>query len=356
MNPLLAKASQASSDFIWDAIVSHLPGKVKRSRTNYLNFNCPMCVLEGETADTKGRCGVSRTGNDNIRIGCFNCGFSTAYILGRLLFSGMRAFLVQLGMEEIDINRLNFRASEISQLMVNTGMQEPMNPVFSVSFDEVKLPEDCYPITQWAELGLDEPDFLEAAAYAITRGGNVAEKAHWSPEEKWKNRIIFPCMFKGKIVGWTARAVHDTEEAKYLNEVPANYLSNCDVMNDYERQYLLLTEGYLDAEAVDGISPFGAKLSPRQAQWIKECGKQVIVIPDRDKSGQRLIDVAIANDWSVAFPRLTRGGNNWWAEDCKDCADAVKKYGRLYTLRSILETATTSKLEIEVRRKWLYEG
>ena len=350
MNPLLAKAN---SDFIWDEIVTHLPPNSNRSRTGFINFNCPMCVLQGETADRKKRCGVRRhVGNDNITIYCFNCGFSTSFILGRLLFSKMRSFLTELGMDEIDINRLNFKASQISKLMIDSGIQEPINPGFSIAFDEVALPDQCLPLTQWAERDPDNPDFLNAVNYALERGGNIAEKAYWSP--LWKDRIIFPCLFRGKIVGWTGRATGDNDQ-KYHNDIPAHYLSNCDVMNDHNKKYLLLVEGFLDAMVIDGISPFGAKLSPAQAKWINESGKQVIVVPDRDKSGQRLIDVAIANKWSVAFPRLTRGGNNWWSEDCKDCADAVKRYGRLYTLRSILETATTNKLEIEVRRKWLIE-
>ena len=283
MNPYEEKL--ASTDFLWNAIVDHLP-KTSRSRTNYLNFDCPMCVLEGETRDTKSRCGITRDPvSGSIKIGCFNCGFSTVFQLGWLLPSKIRSFLKEIGLEEIEVNKLNFHASKIKQMVSVTGKSEQARQSFVPSFPTVELPADTHPITKWAELGLNDPDFIEAAGYAISRGGNVADKAHWSPDEKWKHRIIFPCYFRGRVVGWTGRAVKDIGEAKYLNLVPASYLSNCDVMNNPDREYLILAEGYLDGEAVDGISPFGAKLSPKQASWINESGKTVIVVPDRDKSG-----------------------------------------------------------------------
>jgi hypothetical protein len=48
--------------------------------------------------------------------------------------------------------------------------------------------------------------------------------------------------------------------------------------------------------------------------------------------------------WAVSIPA--------W-EDCKDINDAVKKYGRLGTLLTILEAKETSKIKIELRKKQL---
>jgi hypothetical protein len=39
-----------------------------------------------------------------------------------------------------------------------------------------------------------------------------------------------------------------------------------------------------------------------------------------------------------------------WADDVKDANNALIKYGRLPTLLSILETATSSKIKIEMMR------
>ena len=71
--------------------------------------------------------------------------------------------------------------------------------------------------------------------------------------------------------------------------------------------------------------------------------KVVIVCPDRDKSGSNLIDVALENNWMVSFPE--------WENNIKDCADAVKHYGRLYTLKSVIDSAINNKAKIQVYKK-----
>jgi predicted nucleic-acid-binding Zn-ribbon protein len=348
-----------NADFMWDAVMENLPTSIKMSRTNFINFNCPMCISRGETPDTKKRCGIAKQldlqGHDSIRVSCFNCGFKAVYSLGSPLSGKFRQFLSHLGLQELEINKLNHRAFTMARIIADSGDETILASLnrYVARFDAVSLPPDTKPLSEWINK-TDNPNFSKALKYALSRGEMVYNYAHWTPNPKWQDRIIFPAYWYENIVGWTGRLIEDNPAVpKYLNEVPANYLANCNVMQS-RRKYLLMPEGYLDALAIDGISPLGAKLNSNQTTWIKETNKEVIVIPDRDKSGQRLIDIAIENEWKVAFPRLTRGGNNWWEEDCKDCAEAVKRYGRLYTLRSIIETSTNRRLEIETRRKWLY--
>jgi hypothetical protein len=68
-------------------------------------------------------------------------------------------------------------------------------------------------------------------------------------------------------------------------------------------------------------------------------------VPDRDKAGSKLVEQAIDLGWSVAMPQ--------WSQDINDISDAVSKYGRLYTLYSIVNTAEESTLKIRLRaKKW----
>jgi DNA primase len=66
------------------------------------------------------------------------------------------------------------------------------------------------------------------------------------------------------------------------------------------------------------------------------------VVPDQDSAGLELIDRAVELGWAVSIPA--------W-EDCKDVNDAVKKYGRLGTLLTIMQARETSKIKIELRKK-----
>ncbi len=341
-------------DFVWKAITENLPGRVTKSNTGYLNIDCPMCISRGESRDTKQRCGIIQ--GDGIGVSCFNCGFATRYKQGEYLSVKMRDFLIALGVDSWEVSQMVLRAAQLARIVSDSGVEVVQRDYsFTPRFSPIELPEDSYPIREWRSFGADDPDFNEVAAYADSRGEYVANSMLWSPAPRWRRRMIIPFRFRGEVVGLTGRSIdpETDENPRYLNDqVPADFLYNGELLNG-ARDYVIMPEGVLDAHVIEGISPLGARMSPRQLSWIKESGKKIIVVPDPDGRGGKLIDVAVENDWAVAFPKLTRAGNNWWEQDCKDCAEAVKRYGRLYTLRSIFETATTNKTEIAVRRKWL---
>jgi len=73
--------------------------------------------------------------------------------------------------------------------------------------------------------------------------------------------------------------------------------------------------------------------------------KQIIVVPDRDSAGKKLVEQAIDLGWSVSLPE--------WPSEITDIGEAVSKYGRLYTLYSIANVAEDSPLKIRLRaKKW----
>ena len=76
---------------------------------------------------------------------------------------------------------------------------------------------------------------------------------------------------------------------------------------------------------------------------LNKLQKQIIVVPDRDKAGSKLISQAIELGWSVSMPE--------WSQDISDIGEAVNKYGRLYTLYSIVTGAEESSLKIKLRQK-----
>jgi len=85
-------------------------------------------------------------------------------------------------------------------------------------------------------------------------------------------------------------------------------------------------------------------ISDAQARLIRNLGREITVVPDQDSAGIELIDRAVELNWAVSIP-------TW--EDCKDVNDAVKKYGRLGTLITIMQARETSRIKIELRKKQL---
>ena len=112
---------------------------------------------------------------------------------------------------------------------------------------------------------------------------------------------------------------------------------------DWTRKFVIVTEGPFDAIAVSGVSILGSEINDTQRELIDNLGRQVIVVPDRDAPGQKLINQALEFGWSVAFPE--------WEDNVSDVADAVAKYGRLFTMQSILKSTESNKLKIDLKRK-----
>ena len=55
------------------------------------------------------------------------------------------------------------------------------------------------------------------------------------------------------------------------------------------------------------------------------------------------VNVAIKQGWSVSFPP--------WEDDIKDASDAVMRYGRLFTVKSVLDSVETNATKIKILAK-----
>ena len=100
-----------------------------------------------------------------------------------------------------------------------------------------------------------------------------------------------------------------------------------------------------DALSINGVAVLHNTVSDKQAQIIKQQHKQITVVPDQDEAGLKLIDRAVELGWAVSIPD--------WPEHVKDVNDAVKHYGRLGTLITIMNSRETSKIKIELAKRRL---
>ena len=106
---------------------------------------------------------------------------------------------------------------------------------------------------------------------------------------------------------------------------------------------IIVTEGQLDAIQVGGVALAGNSPSDTQCTIIEELEKDIVLLPDFDSAGIDTINTAIKRGWSVAFPE--------WEPDIKDANDAVMRYGRLFTVKSILESIEKNSTKIKILAK-----
>lgn len=329
---------------IIDAIDHALMGRSSTQSTFGTNIDCPMCVARGEARpDRRKRCGVKRDAG-GVGIHCFNCGFKTRWQPGQRLPANLRDFLAALGVPSLDLDKLILQARLAAMASATSHVRAPILP--PTGFPARSLPPGSRPLMDWAADACTDPDYLATVEYLLSRGSTITKHAdaYWSPE--MPRRLIVPFHHRDAVVGWTARAIDPGADPKYLSEVPSDYLFNNHVMEIRQRKYVLVTEGAFDAISIKGVATLGAKISAGQAAWLKATGKTVIVIPDHDAGGKRLVDCALQHGFNVSFPWACR----WWTAEVKDPAEAVKKCGQLFVLMSIVKSAFSDPAEIRLRQ------
>lgn len=264
---------------------------------------------------------------------CFNCGYKTTYKIGERLSFKTRKLLLWLGVDEPTIDMLQLEAIR-QRTLGGLLPEEETIPQKEVWFPSIDLPDGLVRIE-------DHDEFTE---FLVGRGIDP----HCYPFLKEplalgrnKNRIVIPFSYGGELVGYSARFLDD-RRPKYLHTIPHGYVFGSDLQKP-EWEHVIVCEGVFDALAINGLAVLHNDITADQARLISGLGKKVIVVPDLDRAGMSLVDRALQYGWSVSMPE--------WDHEVKDISDAVKKYGKLATLITIMSSTETNQLKIKLKRK-----
>jgi hypothetical protein len=341
-------------NIISDFIKSILPAKRKTTPSGWTSFNAPCCIHNGQTADTRGRGGLTANADGSVSYHCFNCNFKASYQPGRHLTYKFRKLMSWLGAADSDVKRLVIEAIRVKDLVAPEQVKD--EPEEKIEFKVRDLPKDAVSFQQLLTYHLlddfnNVPTLLNSAVdYVKARKiDHTKYDFYWtdSTEHSLHQRVIIPMIWEGKTIGYTARAFTDGVKPKYYSHYEPNMVFNTNNQLK-DNKFVIVCEGPFDAMAVDGVAVLGNEVSEVQVDIIDALGKEVIVVADADKSGSKLVDAALKYGWSVSFPV--------WQEDvnCKDISDAVVKYGKLFVLKTIIDSKESSKLKIELLKKRLY--
>jgi hypothetical protein len=322
-------------NLIIDTVNSHLPPKRKVTPSGWISFNAVCCQHNGNSIDTRQRGGIML--KDNVSYHCFNCGFKASWQPGRKISIKFKKFLRWLNVSDDAITKCSIEAMRLEE---NSDYQSQRSLI--PEFLDKALPLGAEPISSF--LDNPPPELIPVLEYMMGRGLYIEDYPfYWTPEDGFNNRLIVPFYYQNRCVGYTARLIRDGK-VKYISEQQPGYVFNLD-RQTYDRKFVIVVEGPIDAICIDATALTGSEVSPVQQTLINQLQREVIVVPDRDQAGSKLVGQALEFGWSVSFPE--------WGDGVKDINDACQKYGRLYTLYAIVQAKESNGLKIQLRsRTW----
>lgn len=323
---------------ITDTVQSNLPYKRKTTPSGWISFNAVCCHHNGTGADTRQRGGIIING-EGVSYHCFNCQFKASWQPGRTISSKFKKLLQWLGVSDDLITKCTLDALKLQ----SDGSGSDYVSTLPIFLDKA-LPRGAEPISKL----IDNPpnDLIPVLEYIQSRCLYLDDyNFYWTPEEGFTNRLIVPYYYQGRTVGYTARKI-TAGKPKYISEQQPGYTFNIDNQCD-DRKFVIVCEGQFDAISLDAVAIMGSEVSDSQRLIIEQVKKPVIVVPDRDHEGPKIIEQAIQWGWSVSFPE--------WG-DCKDINESVQRHGRLFTMYQIVRETVHTELKIRLRAKnWFKE-
>ena len=310
-------------------LLDHLPLKIKKTPSGWASFNCPMCT------DTRGRGGIV-IADTKISFHCFNCAYRASWSPEFPHHSKRyKALASRLGATDYEIGQVTIeilKADEFSDFIKRDAEE------YTIDFKTVALPEES---TSIYDLEHNHP-VVEYAKQIEVYG---LFPLYVIDNVMFRNRLVVPFYYKNQLVGWSGRHINPPSKkvAKYLHNMQPGYIFNIDSsINNYFRKYVVVVEGMMDAIKLDCVAINSNNIDKRQEQLLQRTHKQIILCPDQDKAGAEMLKLAEKNNWLVSYP-------DW--DNCKDAGDACTKYGRLATLKSIIESASDNYTKAKIKSK-----
>ena len=229
-----------------------------------------------------------------------------------------------------EIERMNLESLKQKSIVgLLNERQAIANQLQNIVFDDRDLPATTQP------LNADSEEYL--------RGRCIPLDYPFLYKTMPRRGIVIPFTHNNQVVGHTTRFLDD-RTPRYIQDIQHGYVFGTDLQGA-DWQIAIVVEGVFDALSINGLAVLHAEINDAQVRLIRSLGRDVIVVPDQDEAGMKLVDRAVELGWAVSIPE--------WPAGVKDVNDAVIRLGRLGALITIMQAKETSKIKIELRKKQL---
>lgn len=301
----------------------------KLSNSGWYSLHCPVC------SDYKTRLGLKFEIDSSVIANCFNCGFAAVYD-GKTnkLPVKMRKLLSQLSIGDNELDKFE------TDGFFNIKREPSVITLESLKKLDFSTPEQQLP--DGAELLTAATSTLASHVrqYLIKRCISPSEYPFYIAPKQYPFRVIIPFYRRDKLIFWQARAIGNMQPRYLSCSAPKDaVLFNYDALyRDFDKP-LFVCEGVFDAHCIDGVSSIGSSLNATKIEIFKNSKRTPVFVIDPDKNGHKLAEKALSNGWKITFaPRGT-----------DDVNDAIQKYGRLYTVFSLMNNQLSNGFEARAK-------
>jgi DNA primase len=148
---------------------------------------------------------------------------------------------------------------------------------------------------------------LSEAAQAYLQARNMPADYPFLYKTMPRPGVVIPFTYDSQVVGHATRFLDD-RTPRYINDTPSGYVFGTDLQGR-DWRYVLVVEGVFDALSIGGLAVLHADINDAQARLIRSLDREVVVVPDQDAAGMRLVDRAVELGWSVTCltgPRMSK--------------------------------------------------
>lgn len=237
------------------------------------------------------------------------------------------------------LERYNIPKSEWEPIYIDLLAKQPSNKKTTSSNNErsiepvkLDLPTHFKPLLEYPE---DYMWRVIAEDHLVdVRSINPTDYPFYLSEHPdWIGRLIIPIYNrKNDLIYYQGRSLID-HKRKYLSpsEDKSRILYGFNQIYNHSISPLFVVEGFFDAFVIDGCATLGNKLTEEQIQHLTRSTRKKVIIPDRLGDGHIMANQAIKLGWCISTPNIG---------ECKDISAAVRKYGRMYVNKSIIDNIT----------------
>lgn len=316
------------------SVLDYLPAKRKQTSGGWISFNAPCCIHNGESQDKRQRGGL-KISEDSWSYHCFNCNYTASFLMGRNISFKARRLLQWLNVPQDEIERINLESLRHRSIEgIANERRQVTQKLMNIEFEERDLPDFAEILTPKKSYW----KYIEERCLPVDYPYLFQQHEHIA-----RHGIVVPFTHNNTVVGHTTRYI-DGRIPKYIQDAQPGYVFGTDLQKE-SWQYAIVVEGVFDALCISGLAVLHNEINLAQNNLIRSLEKEIIVVPDHDEAGLKLIDSALEYNYSVSVPP--------WPADIKDVNDAVCRYGKLTTLLSIFENRVSGKIKIEMIKKKL---